>query len=40
VARFRALGHTLSVVAYAHRTADADLLREGRVALRHLAADG
>lgn len=39
-ARFRALSHTLGVTAYAHEIGDADLLREGRAALKRLATAG
>jgi aminoglycoside phosphotransferase (APT) family kinase protein len=37
IARLRALWHTLTVLAYASDVGDADLMREGQVALRHLA---
>jgi aminoglycoside phosphotransferase (APT) family kinase protein len=37
VARFRGLRHTLHVLDYAHSVADADLMRESRLALRHMA---
>jgi aminoglycoside phosphotransferase (APT) family kinase protein len=37
LARFRALCHATSVVRYAHRVGDADLLREGRLALGWVA---
>jgi aminoglycoside phosphotransferase (APT) family kinase protein len=37
LARFRALCHAASVVRYAHRVGDADLLREGRLALGWVA---
>jgi aminoglycoside phosphotransferase (APT) family kinase protein len=38
MARVRAAWHTLFVLAYAADTGDAELLREARVALRHLAS--
>src|SRR5262249_28090131 len=37
IARLRALWHTVFVLVYADATQDADLLREGRMALHHLA---
>jgi aminoglycoside phosphotransferase (APT) family kinase protein len=37
IARGRAVWHTLNVLDFAHATADADLLREGRMALGYLA---
>jgi aminoglycoside phosphotransferase (APT) family kinase protein len=39
VARLRALWHTLMVLAYGDHIGDADLVREGRVALRNLVID-
>jgi aminoglycoside phosphotransferase (APT) family kinase protein len=38
VAQFRALRHTLHVLDYAHAIGDVDLLRESRLALRHLVS--
>ena len=38
IARGRALWHTLNVLDYGHATGDADLVREGRIALGHLAS--
>jgi len=37
--RLRALGHTLSLVAYAHETKEPDLMRESVASLRNLTAD-
>jgi aminoglycoside phosphotransferase (APT) family kinase protein len=37
MARLRALWHTAAVLIYGHETGDADLVREGRLAMRYLA---
>jgi aminoglycoside phosphotransferase (APT) family kinase protein len=38
LARFKALQTAVAVVAYGHDVADADLLREGQIALRYIAS--
>jgi hypothetical protein len=39
VAQLRGVWHTVMVLVYAHGIGDADLLREGRIALRHVEMD-